>query len=65
MSLPILRTGLACALVHVTGLGVPTSHCHSGAGARSKTTSVTQAARTLKISRSAAYAALRGPGSKL
>jgi len=28
-------------------------------------TSVTQAARTLKISRSAAYAALRGPGSKL
>jgi hypothetical protein len=49
----------------VTGLGVPTSHCHSGAGARSKTTSVTQAARTLKISRSAAYAALRGPGSKL
>jgi len=28
-------------------------------------TSVTQAARTLKISRSAAYAALSGPGSKL
>jgi DNA invertase Pin-like site-specific DNA recombinase len=28
-------------------------------------TSVTQAARTLKISRSTAYAALRGPGSKL
>jgi DNA invertase Pin-like site-specific DNA recombinase len=28
-------------------------------------TSVTQAARTLKISRSAAYAALRGPGSNL
>ena len=28
-------------------------------------TSVTQAARALKISRSAAYAALRGPGSKL
>jgi hypothetical protein len=23
MSLPILRTGLACALVHVTGLGCP------------------------------------------
>ena len=38
MSLPILRTGLACALVHVTGLGCSTSHCHSGAGARSKTT---------------------------
>src|ERR1039457_6456748 len=31
MALPILRTGLACALVHVTGLGCPTSHCHSGA----------------------------------
>lgn len=28
-------------------------------------TSVTQAARTLKISRSTAYAALSGPGSKL
>jgi DNA invertase Pin-like site-specific DNA recombinase len=28
-------------------------------------TSVTQAACTLKISRSAAYAALKGPGSKL
>ena len=27
MSLPILRTGLACALVHVTGLGCPASHC--------------------------------------
>jgi hypothetical protein len=35
MSLPVLRTGVACALVHVTALdvtalGCSASHCHSG-----------------------------------
>ena len=57
MSLPILRTGLACALVHVTGLGCPASHCQ---GQVEDDLRHPGRPRSLKSSRSAAYAGAPG-----